>query len=39
MPGGAEGKSQAIQGSHLARKVENSEAKFLALEPLRSIEL
>lgn len=37
MPGDAEGKSQAVQGSHLARKVEKSEAKFLALEPLDSI--
>lgn len=37
MPGGAEGKSQAVRGSHLARKVERSEAKFLALEPLDSI--
>jgi len=32
MPGAAVGKSQAAQGSYLSRKVEESEAKSLALE-------
>ena len=37
MPGAAIGKSQAAQGSHLAREVEESEAKPLALEPQDSV--
>lgn len=36
-PGAAIGKSQAAKGSHLARKVEESEAKSLALEPQDSV--